>query len=58
MIPIEALKLALNEEAKAIALYRKLSLDHNSIKELFDFLIIEEEKHQQLLENKIVQLTK
>ncbi|MBU0503615.1 MAG: hypothetical protein ABH882_05295 [Candidatus Omnitrophota bacterium] len=58
MIPIEALRIALTEEAKAIALYRKLSLEHNSIREVFDFLITEEEKHQQLLENKIIELTK
>jgi rubrerythrin len=58
MIPIEALKLALTEEAKAIALYRKLSLEHNSIREIFDFLITEEEKHQQLIENKIAEMTR
>ncbi|MFH1397991.1 MAG: hypothetical protein ABIH27_05545 [Candidatus Omnitrophota bacterium] len=58
MIPIEALTLALSEETKAIALYRRLSAEHQSIREMFDFLIIEEEKHQQLIKNKIAELMK
>jgi rubrerythrin len=58
MVPIEALKLALSEEAKAIVLYRELSIKHSAVREVFDFLITEEEKHQQLLENKIAELTK
>jgi rubrerythrin len=58
MIPIEALKLALGEEAKAIALYEKLSIEHPTLKDVFAFLVGEEQKHKQLLENKISELTR
>ncbi|MBN1913765.1 MAG: hypothetical protein JW788_05125 [Candidatus Omnitrophica bacterium] len=58
MIPIEALKLALSEEAKAIQLYDKLGAEHPGLKETFTFLINEENRHKQLLEKKIAELTK
>jgi rubrerythrin len=57
MIPIEALKLAVVEEVKAIALYEKFSLEHPTLKEIFAFLISEEQKHKQLLETRIAELT-
>jgi len=58
MIPVEALKLALAEELKAISLYTKLSSEHPSLKETFAFLVTEEFKHKQLLEKKIQEMTK
>jgi len=58
MVPLEALKLALSKEIEAIELYKKLNLEHPGLKELFFFLINEEEKHKQLIEKKIVDITK
>ncbi|MCK9603059.1 MAG: hypothetical protein M0R66_01570 [Candidatus Omnitrophica bacterium] len=58
MDPVEALKLALSEEQKAIALYSKLSVAHTAVKETFLFLIEEEQKHKKLLEKAIFELTK
>jgi rubrerythrin len=58
MVPVEALKLALGEENKAIELYQRLSVEHPVLKDTFAFLITEEQKHRQLLREKIVELTK
>jgi rubrerythrin len=58
MVPVEALKIALREEVKAIALYRKMEKEHPSLQETFSFLITEEEKHQKLLAQKIEELTR
>lgn len=58
MIPLEALKLALAQEIEAIKLYDRLNLEHPTLKEIFLFLINEEQKHKQLIEKKIVELTK
>jgi rubrerythrin len=58
MVPSEALKLALVKEKESIRLYNNLSLEHPALKELFLFLINEEEKHKQLIEKKIVDITK
>jgi rubrerythrin len=57
MVPIEALKLALNKEKESIRLYNRLNLEHPALKELFLFLINEEEKHRQLIDKKIVEIT-
>ncbi len=57
MIPLEALKLALSKEKESIKLYNRLNLEHPGLKELFFFLINEEEKHKQLIEKKIVDIT-
>jgi rubrerythrin len=57
MIPLEALKLALSKEQESIKLYNRLNLEHPGLKELFLFLINEEEKHKQLIEKKIVEIT-
>jgi len=57
MIPLEALKLSLNKEEESIKLYNRLNLEHPGLKELFLFLINEEEKHKQLIEKKIVEIT-
>ncbi len=58
MIPVEALKLALTEESKAIALYQKLGNEHQQLQETFSFLVNEELKHKKLLEQKIEELTR
>lgn len=58
MGPVEALKLALDKEKASIALYNRLSLEHSGLKELFQSLIIEEEKHKKLIEDKIRKATK
>ncbi len=58
MGPIEALELALSKEKASIQLYNKLYLEHAGIKDLFLFLINEEEKHKQLIEKKMVKLRK
>jgi len=58
MGPIEALKLALSKEEGSIKLYNELYLKHPEIKDLLLFLINEEERHKQLIEKKIVELTK
>lgn len=58
MGPVEALKYALSRELESITVYAKLGIDHRELKDTFDFLITEEEKHKQLLEKKIEQLTK
>lgn len=58
MTTVEALKLALEEEIKAINLYTRLSLEHPAVKEMMDFLITEEQKHKKIIEKKIVEATK
>jgi rubrerythrin len=58
MTVVEALKLALEKERNSIKLYRDLSQKHSGIKDLFDFLITEEQKHEKLITEKIVAVTK
>ncbi|MFA5144689.1 MAG: ferritin family protein [Candidatus Omnitrophota bacterium] len=58
MLPIEALKLALSKETEAIILYNKLSLEYPGLKDVFSFLVNQEEKHRQLLEKRIYEMTK
>lgn len=58
MVPTEALKLALSKENESIKLYNRLIIEHPVVKELLLFLVNEEQKHKQLIENKIVELTK
>lgn len=57
MTPVEALKLALTKENASIEFYNKLNLKHPSLKELFSFLVNEEEKHKLLIERKICLFT-
>jgi len=57
MVPIEALKLALSKETEAIELYKQLSLTSGIAKEIFVFLINEEEKHKKLIEEKIYKIS-
>ena len=58
MTPVEALKLALDKEVEAIELYSSLDFNHPEIREIFDFLVNEEQKHKQLLEKRIFQMTR
>ncbi len=57
MIPLEALRLALSKEIEAMELYSKLSLEYPTLKDIFLFLVNQEEKHKQLLEKKINEMT-
>jgi len=58
MIEIEALQLALSREQESIKTYEKLVVGNPNLKELFYFLITEEQKHALLIEKKIAELTK
>ena len=57
MSPVEALKLALSKEIEAMELYQRLSIEHQSLKDIFYFLVAEEQKHKKLIEKKVVELT-
>jgi rubrerythrin len=56
MGPIEALELALVKEVEAKNLYDNFIARFPQTKEIFTFLMNEEEKHKQLIEKKIVEL--
>jgi len=58
MIEFEALKLALSKEQDAVAVYKKLLAEHPGLKDLFYFLLNEEEKHVAMIEKKIAELFK
>ncbi len=57
MTATEALKVALSKEEASINLYRDLAAKHSEIKELLSSLLNEEEKHKQLIEKKIYEIT-
>lgn len=56
MGPMEALELALNKEKQSIKLYEKFTVQFPAAKDTFTFLMGEEQKHQQLIEKKMVEL--
>jgi len=58
MIEIEALKLALSKEKSSVETYKKLLTKHTELKDLFYFLLNEEEKHVVMIEKKIAELYK
>ncbi|MEW6100774.1 MAG: hypothetical protein AB1481_00555 [Candidatus Omnitrophota bacterium] len=58
MGPVEALRLASSREDASIKLYNKFYLAYPELKETFQFLINEEEKHKKLIGKKIEELTK
>ena len=58
MTPVEALEVALEKEKASIALYQDLIVKHPVIKDLLYSLLIEEQKHKKLIEEKIVELTR
>jgi len=58
MGPVEALKLALIKEVETARMYEKFSGEYPTAKEIFIFLAGEEQKHKNLIEKKIYELTK
>ncbi|MEW5758886.1 MAG: ferritin family protein [Candidatus Omnitrophota bacterium] len=58
MGPIEALNLALDKEIKSIEMYEELSKEAKLAKDIFQFLIGEEQKHKRLIEQKIQELSR
>lgn len=56
MGPIEALELAAGKEAEARDMYEKFIYKYPETKEIFAFLMNEEEKHKELIEKRIVEL--
>ena len=56
MGPIEALELALSKEKEAMDIYEKFYNEFPTAKDIFLFLLNEEQKHGQLIEKKIVEL--
>lgn len=54
----EALEMALGREKAAVELYKKFSIENPAMKDLFEFLMNEEEKHVSLIEKKITELNK
>ncbi len=58
MIVIEALELALSKEQDAVAGYKRLLAEHPALKDLFYFLLNEEQKHVVMIEKKIAELYK
>ena len=58
MSPIEALELALSKEKEAIEAYGKFAETYPAVKDICTFLMGEEQKHKQLIEKKIYELSK
>ncbi len=56
MIELEALKLTLSKEQDAVVVYKKLLAEHPALKDLFYFLLNEEQKHVAMIEKKIAEL--
>ena len=56
MVELEALKLALSKEQDAVVAYKKLLVEHPGLKDLFYFLLNEEEKHVGMIGKKIAEL--
>ncbi|MDP3731597.1 MAG: hypothetical protein Q8R31_01015 [Candidatus Omnitrophota bacterium] len=54
----EALEMALGKEKEAVEIYKKLSIEHPAMRDLFEFLMNEEEKHVSLIQKKIAELYK
>lgn len=55
---LEALNMALGKEKEAVEIYKKMSIEHSAMRELFEFLMNEEEKHVSLIQKKITELYK
>lgn len=58
MIEIEALKFALAKEQNSVKVYTKLLGENPGLKDLFYFLLNEEEKHVAMIEQKLAGLYK
>ena len=55
---LEALNIALGKEKEAVEIYKQFSIKHIAIRDLFEFLMTEEQKHVRLIEKKISELYK
>jgi rubrerythrin len=55
---LEALKMALVKEKESVEIYKQFSIKHTAMRELFEFLMTEEQKHVKLIEKKIFELYK
>lgn len=55
---MQALEMALGKEKEAVEIYKKLSIEHPAMRDLFEFLMNEEAKHVVLIQKKIVELYK
>jgi rubrerythrin len=58
MGPVEALEIALQKEIEALELYKKMAIEHSTARDVFSFLVNEEQKHKKLIEKKIQELNK
>jgi len=55
---LEALNMALGKEKEAVEIYKQFSIKHTAMRDLFEFLMTEEQKHVSLIEKKISELYK
>lgn len=58
MTDVEMLRLALGEEEKAIKLYQGMLANYPNLRELLLGLVSSEQKHKQLIEARISELTR
>ena len=58
MTDVEMLRSALGEEEKAIKMYEGMLKDRPNLQDLLFSLISAEQKHKQLIEKKIAELTR
>lgn len=56
MSPVEALELALAKENESIEAYRAFLVQFPATKDIFQFLLNEEEKHKQMIQKKITEI--
>ena len=58
MGPVEALQMALSKEEEALALYRRMALEHAAVTDIFNVLVVEEEKHRKMIQERIAAITR
>jgi rubrerythrin len=58
MTDVEMLRMALGEEEKAIKLYEGMMRDHPNLKDLLFELVSSEQRHKQVIEKKISEMTR
>ena len=58
MTAVEALQLALTKEQNAIDLYDRMAGKYPEIREMLQSLIIEEQKHKKMIQEKIQEITR
>ena len=56
--PVEALSLALSREIEAAKMHKGFALAHTVAKDIFIYLMNEEQKHRALIEKKIAEYTR